>query len=212
VAIDKSVLSLQCEVPFKLMSEEAAARPSEIAALTARMAKGDEGAYGRFFELYFNRLLRYLLVVTAGDEETARDSLQGTFLRVVRHIKPFESEEVFWSWLTVLARSSVIDEQRKAKRYRGLLQRLFQPAEPASLSTAAAGEDADGRMLGLLDSTLATLDVEDRDLIQRKYFTKQSVRDIALDLGLTEKAIESRLVRIRRHLKEHLMKELRHEN
>ncbi|MEO7299756.1 MAG: sigma factor [Verrucomicrobiota bacterium] len=85
----------------------------DIPLLTAQMAKGDEAAYREFYELYFNRLLRYLLVLT-GNEETAREALQLTLLRVARHAKKFESEAALWSWLTVLARSSVIDESRKA--------------------------------------------------------------------------------------------------
>jgi RNA polymerase sigma-70 factor (ECF subfamily) len=191
------------------MSEDTRTRPSDIGLLTGQMAKGDEGAYRRFYESYFNRLLRYLLVVTNGNEQAARDALQGTFLRVVRHVKRFESEETFWSWLTVLARSAVIDQQRKEKRYRGLLERFFQPAPPVSNGSQP---DADAPILALLKANMGTLAPEERDLVERKYFENQSVREIAQALGSTEKAIDSRLVRIRRQLKEKILKGLRDEN
>src|SRR3989442_913928 len=90
---------------------------ADTAALTVRMARGDESAYREFYAGYFDRLLRYLLVVTQGREEAAREALQLTLMRVVRHIKKFDTETALWSWLTVLARSSVVDEQRKRTRY-----------------------------------------------------------------------------------------------
>ena len=69
------------------------------------MARGDQNAYRRFYELYFDRLLRYMLVVT-GNEQAAREALHSTMLRVARHARRFDSEAVFWRWLTVLGRSS----------------------------------------------------------------------------------------------------------
>jgi DNA-directed RNA polymerase specialized sigma24 family protein len=46
-------------------------------------------------------------------------------------------------------------------------------------------------------------------MVQQKYFTRQSVREIAAKLQTSEKAIESRLVRIRRKLKQAVLDELR---
>ena len=71
------------------------------------MARGNEAAFRAFYDGYFDRLLRYLLVVTNGNEEAAREALQLALVRVVRHVKPFGAEEKFWSWLTVLALSLI---------------------------------------------------------------------------------------------------------
>src|ERR1017187_640134 len=92
-------------------------QPPNVSELTARMSRGDEAAFHEFYQLYFNRLLRYLLVVAHGQEEVALEALQLTFVRVARHVRWFDSEAVFWSWLTVLARSSIADElDRKSTR------------------------------------------------------------------------------------------------
>ena len=58
-------------------------------------------AYRVFHDTYLDRLWRYLLVVTAGKEDAAREALQAALVRVVRHIKVFPDDAVFWSWLTV---------------------------------------------------------------------------------------------------------------
>src|SRR5262245_1383404 len=102
------------------------------------MMKGDELAYRIFYDAYYERLRRYLLVVTAGDELATRDALQSAFVRVVRHIKEFPSEGVFWGWLTVVARSAFIDQTRKRKRYWSFLERFRSDAQ-----VHHAGHDGD---------------------------------------------------------------------
>src|SRR6266540_2080795 len=120
----------------RAMDERAPLPSADLPSITARMTRGDEAAYRTFYELYFHRLLRCLLVLTGGREDAAREALQLTLVRVVRHIRRFESEEIIWSWLTVLARSSLVDEERKRKRYFGLLDRFIvwtRPADAAPL-------------------------------------------------------------------------------
>jgi RNA polymerase sigma-70 factor (ECF subfamily) len=173
------------------------------------MVEGSDIAYRMFYDAYYPRLLRYLLVVAAGDEDAAGEALQGTLMRVVRYAKVFQNEQVFWSWLTVLARSAYSDQTRKHRRYLAFLD-LF--SRRSRVETAEPGNvDSDTELLELLEAGLAGLASEERDLIKRKYYGGQGVRDIALDLEVSEKAIESRLVRIRRRLKEGLLERLKHE-
>jgi RNA polymerase sigma-70 factor, ECF subfamily len=183
--------------------------PSEIAALTSRLVRGDEAAYRLFYDRYYSRLLRYLLVLTGGQQEAACEALQMTLLRVVRHIKTFESEDVFWSWLTVLGRSAVVDEARKRKRYTALLDRFFSRNQLDAVP-ADSGE-ADTRLLEMLEKNLVLLPSDDRELIDRRYFNGQPVKEIAEHLRVTEKAIDSRLVRARRKLKDFILAQLKNE-
>ena len=62
---------------------------SGIAALTRRLATGDEAAFREFHGRYFDRLYRFLLVVTRGQEHAAQDALQETMLRVARYAREF---------------------------------------------------------------------------------------------------------------------------
>ena len=182
--------------------------PLDVPALTGRMARGDEAAFHEFYNSYFNRLLRYLLVVTGGREENARDALQLTFVRVARHVRRFESEAAFWNWLTVLARSSVVDESRKRSRYQALLARFFLER---TLDDTMESRDADRRFLELVNEELAALPATERELIERKYFDGEPVRSLADERRLTEKAMESQLLRIRRKLKIAVLDRLRNE-
>jgi RNA polymerase sigma-70 factor (ECF subfamily) len=183
----------------------------DVAALTHCMTRGDEAAWRVFYERYQARLFRYLLVM-AGNETTARDVLQQTLLRVVRHGRPFAEEAVFWSWLTVLARSSLIDHARGRRRYFSLLERFTRHAHGRPATRCQPDiETADGRLFSLLEQGMAELTADEQDLLGRKYFNAMSVRAIAEALQTSEKAVESRLTRIRRKLKDALMEKLNHE-
>jgi RNA polymerase sigma-70 factor (ECF subfamily) len=180
-----------------------------VDALTRAMARGDEAAYHAFYDTYFNRLLRYLLVVASGDEEAAREALQLTMVRVVRHVKTFETEAAFWGWLTVLARSAFTDQTRKRRRYLAFLERFTSHAnvEHANRNDSQADEELRGR----LEQSVALLPPDERQLIEQKYFSHRSVCEIAHELGTTNKAIESKLSRVRRKLKDAMLARLKDE-
>jgi RNA polymerase sigma-70 factor (ECF subfamily) len=183
--------------------------PPDIAALTRRMAAADENAYRIFYDAYFDRLWRYLIVVTSGNEDAAREALQATLTRVARHIKIFSSEPVFWSWLTVLARSALADQTRKRRRYLAFLDRFSRHASAVQAGNESRAEE---RLQELLERHLASLADEDKQLVEAKYFAHQSVREIAGELQTTEKAVESRLSRIRQKLKTSVLAELKNES
>jgi RNA polymerase sigma-70 factor (ECF subfamily) len=105
-------------------SAEACGADATIAELTSRLAADDETAFRQFHARYFDRLYVFLLVVSRGNEDQAREALQQTMLRVARYARRFTSEEVFWSWLKALARNCARDAGRERTRYAALIERF----------------------------------------------------------------------------------------
>ena len=208
IVADELPLSRTIAPTLTPMAEDAPVPGHDLAALTEAMRRGDEAAWRDFHGRYFARLQRYLLVVLRGDEYAAQEALQQTFLRAVRHVRRFDSEPIFWHWLAVLARSAAVDEQRKHARQRSLLERWFQ-SRPADDSTPL---DADGRLGELLEKAIAALPPDERALVESKYLDGASVRELAVRLDTTEKAVDSRLVRLRRKLKTGVLACLNHEH
>jgi RNA polymerase sigma-70 factor (ECF subfamily) len=171
-----------------------------IALLTKQMAAGDEEAFRQFHSLYFDRLYQFLLAVARGQEQEARDALQETLVRVARSVRRFDSEEVFWCWLKAVARNAARDGGRKYRRYFAFLQNFafHAPAPPVDSDLGA-----------ILEECLLDLPAEDRRLIEGKYVAGETVRELSFETGLTEKAVESRLLRLRRVLRERLLRKLR---
>jgi RNA polymerase sigma-70 factor, ECF subfamily len=181
-----------------------AAQPP-VAQLTRRLAQSDAAAFREFHALYFDRLYHFLLIVTRGDEHAAQDALQETLLRVVRHAREFQNEEIFWSWLKAVARNAARDGSRRRRRYFAVLERFafWRSIEPSN------GESDADDLRALIQEGLAELTGEDRALIEGKYLRGATVLELAADTGLSEKAIESRLGRLRRQLAASLLAKIR---
>lgn len=198
--------NLQSSSVCSVTADRGAPGPWQVEALTRRMAEGDEKAWRDFYDQYFDRLWRYLLVAAGGSEDLARESLQGALVRVARHIKVFRDGDVFWSWLTVLARTAFADERKKTRRYFFFLERFRRQAE---VERETADDDQAGlRIRTLLGRHVASLPPHEQRMIEQKYMERRAVREIAGELGMTEKAVESQLARLRRKLKDATLKEL----
>lgn len=181
------------------------ARAWQARELTEGIRRGDEHAFDSFYDLYVDRLYRYLLVVAPWDEDLVREALQDTMFRVIRYIKPFESERVLWGWLTRVARSSLFDLLRRRKSAARLEKDLFSeriiPLHPRE-------SDADELLLAALRRVLSELPEEERELLDAHYL--QGIRQSALAKrqGKTRKAIESRLARLRRKVRAMILEAL----
>ena len=182
------------------------AAASATALLTRRLAAGEEDAFREFHRLYFDRLYHFLLAVTRGEEQAAQEALQETLLRLLRHPRVFADEDVFWCWLKAVARNAARDAHRKHRRYFALLQN-FAWGRSRDQSEAPAG--GDNHINALLEESLAELEATDRRLIENKYLDGETVRELSTLAGLSEKAVESRLLRLRRQLRARIMEKLR---
>ena len=177
-----------------------------IVELTEGLVAGDEMAFRRFHEQYFDRLYRYHLVMSGGNEQASLDLVQETLLRVVRHAKRFDDEKVLWSWLTVLARSAARDNARRQKSYLRVLREFAQGwFGKRGVPEVEADANTDRELQACLDAALAGLEVMDRQLVEGKYLERKTVKDLALEYGVTPKAVESRLLRARKALKSHIL-------
>ncbi len=67
----------------------AAIDDSQVLTVMAACHRGDAGAVARLYDLYADRIYRYLLART-GDPHAAEDLTADVFLRVVQHVERFE--------------------------------------------------------------------------------------------------------------------------
>jgi RNA polymerase sigma-70 factor (ECF subfamily) len=179
----------------------ALARDSEVRELTKALAHGSEQAWAEFHDRYRRRLIGYLSRLWHGEADQLDDLLQETYLRSVRHMRVFENDDALWSWLTVLARSAVADRGRRRSRWGRFLQRWRLESELRSLPIDPAA------FTEQLAPALAQLDEQARALIEGKYYRRQSIRSLAAEFQLTEKAVEGRLARSRKQLSKLIQKQ-----
>jgi RNA polymerase sigma factor (sigma-70 family) len=178
----------------------------DIALITARMRDGDEAAFARFYERFCDRLYRYLIVLTRGEEDLTRELLQVTMTKAVRSMQPFPTENQLWAWLTTIARHCHIDVQRRILRGPSLVPLSPDDAPPFAI------EEAEAPLFEALEDALSVLPGEERQMVESFYFEGESHRSLAQQQNTTAKAIESKLARLRQKLRTAMLKYLRHEN
>ena len=168
--------------------------------LTRRMKAMEEAAYKEFFGDYNKRICAYLLVVANGDARLVEDSVQLTFNRITKHIRVFNTETEFWGWISRLAKTAYIDCYRKESTWRRLLKRF----QGEFSNEPELRDDAMDERIEALDQAIKELSESERVLIQLKYFDKRDYYSIGVELGLSAKAVESRVFRIRNKLRKSL--------
>ena len=191
--------------PLKPSGNTADGAP-DLRALTRAVRRGDAVAFARFYDLYSFRLYRFLLVLARGDENTAREVCQTAMTKLAKRFEVFDDERQLWAWLCALAKNTFIDHYR-AQRRRDRFVSLEEM--PASI---AGEENSVGQLSEILREALAALPPEEREMLQAAYVDNRPLQELADASGLSYKAVESRLARLRLKLKEQLLKNLRHEN
>ena len=183
-----------------------------IPELTDAVRRGDESAVRELHSRYCERLTRYALVITCGDETAAADAVQTAFLKSLRYLRRLPDEAALWAWLARAARTAAVDAGRRRRRYTALLARV---AALFSSEDSTPPEDTEAVWHAALETALTELDPASRDLVEARYFQRRPLAVVAAEQTTSDRAIEGRLARIREKLRRSILLQLstaRHES
>jgi len=158
-------------------------RFDDIGTLSRAMRRADEAAWQHFHEHYYDLLEGVARARGVGPEE-APDVIQGCYLRILRNVRRFDDEREFRAWLCCVLRSEVIDSARRRRHRASLLERVGE---------WLAGGNPGGAAAPLLEG----MDGGERRLLERHYVEGWSQAELAAEAGVSVKAMESRLARLR---------------
>jgi RNA polymerase sigma-70 factor (ECF subfamily) len=175
----------------------------DVPRLCAALRAGDQQAF-RFLHAQWNqRICRYCFALAAGDDALAMECVQATYLRIYKVIRPLPDEVALWNWIACAARSAAIDLRRVGGRYRRALARFTEWLQSGFGRSPENAQESD--LLAALDRAVASLDDDERLLIEARYFRRVSLEEIARETGTTARAIEGRLARLRERLRHTLV-------
>ncbi|MBC8125890.1 MAG: sigma-70 family RNA polymerase sigma factor [Gloeobacteraceae cyanobacterium ES-bin-144] len=131
----------------------------------------------------------------------AEDVLQETNIALWNNISRFEIGTNFYAFATRIAYTKAIDHTRRQKKLGGLVfdSDLMERLSKHMLENQAHA--ADSARQRALETCITRLPPTDLDLIQRRYFQKQTIRDLVFDTGKTETNLQYHFGRIRNLLK-----------
>jgi len=176
------------------------------AQLLRQMQMGSADAWQELYKRYMPSAWRFAWHLV-GDRQVAEDIVSDSLLALCRKATQLDPDTTkLFGWLRGVIRHKAMDHHRAKGRtsvvmdHRANLQQVIDVEKHSNNRPSARLEQAE-RSCSVL-AVLDDLDEINRQCIEWKYIDKLSVREMALRLDLTEKAVESILYRARQDFRE----------
>lgn len=149
--------------------------------------------------LHYGPLMRYIIAPILPDPQDREECLSEVSMRVWSRVAQFDPARGSWTaWLTAITRNTARNYHRSAARH-GDTQTLPEDAPSPEASPEEAILQAERS--AAVHNALGRLSPGDRALFYRKYYYLQSTAQIAAELGMTVRAVEGRLYRLKKQLR-----------
>jgi RNA polymerase sigma-70 factor (ECF subfamily) len=152
-----------------------------------------------------DRWLRTVVVARLGERQAVDEVMQEVALAAVAQRAPLHDPARAAAWLYQLAVRQALLYRRRRGRQRRLLDR-YAGSQAADPGGATAGDPLDGLLhderRALVREALGRLPRRDAEILLLKYTEGWNYRELAAHLGVSDSAVEARLHRARRRLRE----------
>lgn len=171
---------------------------SSITYQISRYRHGDKEAFTEIFQQYFDRLYRFLAVLT-NNSSSIEDILQETFIKVALHLDTLKDERRFKEWIFTICRNTAINYKKKENL------EIWQSI-PYALSGEEAPEDAAireerGKMVR---EALARLTEDQKTVVLLSRYEGMNYTEIGNIMGRNENAVKALAHRAMTRLSEFL--------
>ena len=158
----------------------------------------------------YGRLIAHIVRQILPSAEDGEEAENDTYLRVWNAI-PTDRPKKFMAYLSKIARRAAVDiyrrltaEKRGGSEYAVAIEELSEIL-PDAITPEKEFETAE--LAKVIDAFLETLRPTDRKLFVKRYFYNASIRQISVDLTMTESNVKTTLFRLRQKLKDKLSEE-----
>ncbi len=169
----------------------------------------NEAAIRQTAEKYGSRLRAISYRIT-GDRETSEECENDTYLETWNRIPPSHPKDYFYAFLVRIIRALSINrwhERTRLKRNSCLVE-LTSELEECLPAENDVAKEVEAKLLGeTISRYLHTLSEEKQVMFVRRYFYLDTVPEIAGRLSISDSKVKTTLFRVRKELKDYLIKE-----
>ena len=175
------------------------------AALAARAIKGDRSAFNQIVRRHQEPLYRFIRRYV-GDADEAYDLLQETFVSAWQALGRYDPSRPAATWLRRIALNKCRDwgRRRVVRKFFYAAKTLDETTAAPHVSASANSEDNTEVALSRLDRAIAALPVQLKEPLLLTAFEGLSQAAAGETLGISAKAVETRVYRARKLLAEAL--------
>lgn len=160
------------------------------------LKKKDKNATDELLK-YYSPLMKYIISPILANEQDQEECISEIIIKVWQKIDTFDNERgTFNAWLTAITRNTAINYAKKVKYHVSDIPESMPSSEPTPEQIVIQKETALE-----LKKAINTLSEQEKILFYRKYYYLQPTKQIASELGLSERAVEGRLYRLKIRLR-----------
>ena len=180
-------------------------------ALVAAAQGGDRGAFTELVRRHRPTCWK-LAISVLKDREDAEDEVQNALFKAYEHLRQFQRDSKFSTWLSRIVLNQCLMRLRQARRARFLyIDDASAWDEIGTLDLPARGESQEDRVARQEVAAVLAREVTRIPPLLRHAFLLRDVEqlpmpDVAAKLGISVAAAKSRLLRARSELRERLTK------
>jgi len=172
--------------------------------LLAQARTGNNEAFTTLMKQYDRKISRLTLKITRNPED-ADDALQDAFLKAYAHLRSFQGDSRFYTWLARIAVNEALTRLRRHNTHRTIsLEDDGAPRDVADYGESPEQHCAKTERREILAEALQELEPPLRLVLTLRYLEDRSSEEIARELNLTVPAVKSRLMRARLKLRHRL--------
>jgi RNA polymerase sigma-70 factor, ECF subfamily len=195
--------------------------PSKIARddehqLVAAAKRGDTSAFEELVSRYEAKIYRLTMNITRNKED-AEDAMQDAFLKSYSHLKDFQEDSRFYTWLVRIAANEALMRLRKRRPNQFSLDEPIEgdddvmPRELEDWGPSPEQRYAQTEMHEILNQVIDQLEPEYRVPFVLRDMEELSTEETAEAMGISVAAVKSRLLRARLKLRQKLNRHFRTE-
>ncbi len=188
--------------------------PSTVArddehVLVAAAKRGDAHAFEELVNRYESKIFRLTMNITRNRED-AEDAMQDAFLKSYAHLKDFQGDSRFYTWLVRIAANEALMRLRKRRPNQISLDEPIEgdedliPREVEDWGPSPEQRFAQTEMHEILSEAIDKLEPDFRVVFVLRDVEDLSTEEAAEVLGISVPAVKSRLLRARLKLRQKL--------
>ena len=177
--------------------------------LVAAAKSGDAAAFEELVSRYESKIFRLTMNITRNRED-AEDAMQDAFLKSYSHLKTFQGDSRFYTWLVRIAANEALMRLRKRRPNQFSLDEPIEgdedlmPRELQDWGPSPEQRFAQTEMRQILSGVIDELEPDYRTVFVLRDIEELSTEETAATLGISVPAVKSRLLRARLKLREKL--------
>jgi RNA polymerase sigma factor (sigma-70 family) len=168
-----------------------------------RCLENDRSAQGQLYEMCFDGLMK-VCIRYFNQREDAVEVLNQSFLKILLSLKDYQRDRSFTNWINSITLRTCIDEYRKKKRYRDMVDQVenYETLEPEF--KPVYNEVIESLSQEEVDQILKVLSDEECLVFNLYEFEGYSHQEIAQQLEVSERSSKRYLQRAKLKLRDEL--------